>query len=129
LALFDNGKVVEVARPYHDPGWCQDESGSRRALGLTEAAWLLVSGFVLSPDRYNDDPSCRLVNFVENPVIPSRPNAELILPTGNLVVTSWPRVLLEIQDGSGHPKKILVIQFEQLTFRRASEPDLKHDAS
>ncbi len=118
-----------MIRKFHDRHRYQDERRTGRTTELARPDSLLVGRFVLSPDPDYNVPSCFLVNFVENPVIPSHPDTELVFPSGYFIVTSRARVPLEVQDGSGHPKKILVIQFEQLTFRGAPEPDLKHVAS
>ena len=56
-------------------------------------------------------------------------NAELVLPAGHLVVSPWPRIRLEVQDGPGHTEKCLVVQLEELSPRGTTETDLKHDAS
>jgi len=79
---------------------------------LAKSASLLVSRFVLSPDPDNDNPTGLLVDLVENPVIPPRPDAELILPASHFVVTAWPWITLEVHDRPSDAKKRLVVQLK-----------------
>ncbi|OGB95525.1 MAG: hypothetical protein A2Z31_01165 [candidate division NC10 bacterium RBG_16_65_8] len=59
-------------------------------------------------------------------MIPAYPDAELILATGNFIVPSRSRIVLQVQDGARHPKEYLVVQFKKLALRRPAKGDPTH---
>ena len=79
---------------------------------LTKPGSLLVGRFVLTPNPDNNDSSRLLIDLVEDPVIPPRPDAELILPASHFVVTAWPWITLEVHDRPSDAKKRLVVQLK-----------------
>ena len=62
-------------------------------------------------------------------MVPTHPDSDLVFPAGHHIVSPWPWIVLQVQNGSRRAKERLVVQLEEFALRGTPEANLKHDAA